>query len=147
MNVEDGAARLDVRDVDEYHGDAAQVSGRRADVGRQGLRGEHLLEEGTLGGDVPAEIERGVAEDLVDHVALLGGHCRSFHRCGGGGGGPRGRGRGAAMPPPRSNGASRRIWSIMSRCWAVIAVPFIVAGAGRVPRVAGPRTRFRLLLI
>ena len=33
-----------------------------------------------LGGDVPAEIERGVAEDLVDHVALLGGHCRSFHR-------------------------------------------------------------------
>src|ERR1039458_1247993 len=88
MNVEDGAARLDVRDVDEYHGDAAQVSGRRADVGRQGLRGEHLLEEGTLGGDVPAEIERGVAEDLVDHVALLGGHCRSFHRGGGGAGAP-----------------------------------------------------------
>src|ERR1035437_2394277 len=92
MNVEDGAARLDVRDVDEYHGDAAQVSGRRADVGRQGLRGEHLLEEGTLGGDVPAEIERGVAEDLVDHVALLGGHCRSFHRGGGGAGDPGGRG-------------------------------------------------------
>jgi hypothetical protein len=82
MNVEDSAARLDVSDVDEDHGDAAQVSGRHADVCRQGLRGEHLLEEGALGGDVPAEIERGVAEDLVDHVALLGGHCRSFHRGG-----------------------------------------------------------------
>jgi hypothetical protein len=35
-----------------------------------------------LGGDVPAEIERGVAEDLVDHVALAGGHCRSFHHGG-----------------------------------------------------------------
>ena len=74
VNVEDGAARLDVGDVDEDHGDAAQVSGRRVDVCWQGMRGEHLLEEGALGGDVPAEIERGVAEDLVDHVALLGGH-------------------------------------------------------------------------
>jgi len=42
VNVEDGAARLDVRDVDEDHGDAAQVARRRADVRRQGLRGEHL---------------------------------------------------------------------------------------------------------
>ena len=80
VNVEDSAARLDVGYVDEDHGDAAQVCGRHADVCRQGLRGEHLLEEGALGGDVPAEVERGVAEDLVDHVALLGGHCRSFRR-------------------------------------------------------------------
>jgi hypothetical protein len=69
MNVEDGAVWLDVRDVAEDHGDTTQVAGRRADVGRQGLRGEHLLEEGALDGDVPAEIERGVAEDLVDHPA------------------------------------------------------------------------------
>ena len=88
VDVEDGAARLDAGDVDEDHGDAAQVAGRRADVGRQGLRGEHLLEEGALDGDVPAEIERGAAEDLVDHVALLGGHCRSFRRGGPGAGAP-----------------------------------------------------------
>jgi hypothetical protein len=31
----------------------------------------------------------------------------------------------------------RRIWSTMSRCLAVIAVPFIEAGPGRVPRT-GP---------
>src|SRR4029077_8115250 len=82
VNVEDSAARLDAGDVDEYHGDAAQVPGRHADIGRPGLGGEHLLEDGARGGDVPAEIERGGAEDLVDHVALLGSHCRSFHRGG-----------------------------------------------------------------
>jgi hypothetical protein len=37
VNVEDSAARLDVGDVDEDHGDAAQVSRRHADVCRQGL--------------------------------------------------------------------------------------------------------------
>jgi hypothetical protein len=71
--------RLDVRDIDEDHGDAAQVAGRRADVGRQGLRGEHLLEQGALDSDVPAEVERGVALDLVNHVTLLGSHrCPTF---------------------------------------------------------------------
>src|SRR6185312_5637679 len=39
----------------------------------------------------------------------------------------------AATSPPRSNGALRRIWSTMSRCWAVIAVPFIVAVRGGCP--------------
>jgi hypothetical protein len=80
VDVEDGAARLDAGDVGEDHRDAAQVCGRRSDVGREGLGGEHLLEEGALGGDVSAEVERGVAEDPVDHVALLCGHRRSFHR-------------------------------------------------------------------
>jgi len=74
VDVEDGAAWVDVRDVVQDHGDATQVAGRRADVRRRGLRGERLLEERTLDGDVPAEIERCVAEDLFSHVALLGGH-------------------------------------------------------------------------
>ena len=73
VNVEDGAAWLNAGDVDKDHWDGAQGAGRHAHVGRQGLRGEHLLEEGALGGDVPAEIERGVAEDLVTTMfALLG---------------------------------------------------------------------------
>jgi hypothetical protein len=38
-----------------------------------------MSERGALGGHVSAEIEWAVAEDLIDHVSLLRGHCRSFH--------------------------------------------------------------------
>jgi hypothetical protein len=49
-------------------------SRRRRDVVGHGDRGHHLAEDGPLLRDVTAEVERAVAQELVEGLALLAAH-------------------------------------------------------------------------
>ena len=71
MQVEQRAGRVGVRDLDEHHGDSAELAARGEDVGRERVFGQQVLEQRALGLDVTAQVEGRVPEGLVDRVALL----------------------------------------------------------------------------
>ncbi len=77
MQVEHHTVRPGTGDVDVDNRDAAQRVRRGDDVAGQGLGGQHLLEQGALERYLSPQVEGGIAEDLLDRLALLKAHRRA----------------------------------------------------------------------
>jgi hypothetical protein len=74
MDVQDDLSGVSARDVDIHDRDPAETGGRGLDVGANGRRRHHLIEDGPLLVDLTAQVERRGSQHLVQFVALLLAH-------------------------------------------------------------------------